>query len=161
MSTARQSRHEVQQLRRLRGLRVQRAQAGRAVALAEERRAAEAVRDRHRLLETCRGEIHALDRAMVHALAPQLPRWATLVLTHRDGLTDRLERGEDALIGDEQRLDSARCKSRDAGAALVRARARENTVRDLGNEMQRAHSHCVERGIETELEDQGCARRVR
>ena len=108
MTTVLPSRHEAQQLYRLRTLRVQRAREVCRQAQAAVERAEEAVRaapapDRPRASSrsTCCG------RPSSHALAPRLPRWSTMAVAQREALADRLERDEYALIDDEQQLEEA------------------------------------------------------
>ncbi len=148
---------EARQLCRLRSLRVQRAREGCAQAQAEVERAAQAVRERRFRIEHCRGEIEALGHAVVHALAPHLPRWSGMAAAQRDRLADRLERDEYALISDERRLEEAQEKAQQARAELTRALAREDAVRGLAQRTNRAHAQLREQRAERELEDAGPA----
>jgi len=148
-------RHEAQQLCKLRALRVQRAREGVVQAQVEVDRAAEAVKDRQRKVERLRRSIEQLQQAVVTSLAPTLPRWSSIAGAQREKLTDRLERDEYALIGDERNLEAAQEKLQAARAEVTRALAREDAVRGLANETKRAHAMQREQRAEREIEDQG------
>ncbi len=147
--------HEAQQLARLRSLRVQRARGRVSQVQAEVDRALETVRARQRQIERTRREIDALADAVVHALAPRLPRWGGVASAQRDRLQDRLERDESALIDDEHALERAQERLQQARAELTRALAREDAVRGLADETRRDRLRWIEQRAETELEDQG------
>jgi light-regulated signal transduction histidine kinase (bacteriophytochrome) len=147
--------HEAQQLCRLRALRVQRARERCGEAQGEVDRAARALRERQRQIERCQRELEALGRALVHSLAPRLPRWAGVAGAQRERLSDRLERDEYALISDEQRLEQAQERLQQARADFTRALAREDAVVDLAHRTRRAHALVHEQRVERELEDAG------
>lgn len=145
---------EAQQLHRLRSLRVERARTLCATAQAAVEAAAATVRNRQRQIERCRCEIGALSHAVVHGLAPELPRWSTLVAAQSDRLVDQLERAEYALLEDEHQLEIAQERSQQARADLTRALAREDAVHGLALKSRQAHLDARERLAEVELEDQ-------
>ncbi len=147
--------HEAKQLSRLRALRVQRAREACAQAQVDVERAAQAVRDRQRLIAEHQREIEALKHAVVHELAPQLPRWADLIAAQKKRLIDRLERDESDLIDDEHALEAAQERLQQARAEVTRALAREDAVADLAREARRAQLLARERRAELDLEDQG------
>ena len=146
---------EATQLQRLRTLRVERSRERCAQAQAEVERAAQAVRERRRRIERGQREIEALGRAMVHQLAPRLPRWAGIAGAQKEQLAERLEREEYALVDDEHQLEQAQERLQQARAELTRALAREDAVRGLAHETRRAHLQAREQRAERELEDQG------
>ncbi|HEX6707429.1 MAG TPA: hypothetical protein VF169_21910 [Albitalea sp.] len=146
------------QLCRLRSLRVQRARERCAQAQAEVDQAMHAVRERQHRIAHCRREIEALAHAVVHALAPRLPRWSGVAAAQRERLADRLERDEYALIGDEQALEEAQERLQQARAELTRALAREDALQDLAGETRRAEALAREQRSEREIEDQGSPR---
>jgi DNA repair exonuclease SbcCD ATPase subunit len=150
--------HEAQQLCRLRGLRVQRAQEACTKAQAEVDAAARKVRDSEQAIERTRTEIDTLSHAIVNALAPHLPRWATMATAQRDRLADKLERAEYALIDDEQALEEARERLAQARTALTRAQASEDAVKGLAKEAKQALALAREQRADIELEDQGARR---
>jgi len=145
---------DVRQLLRLRTLRVQRARERCADAQAAVERAAQAVRERQREIERSQRAIETLAHKVVHVLAPSLPRWVELATAERERLTDRLERDEYALIDDEHALEQAQEHLQQARAELTRALAREDAVRGLADEAQRAAVLAREQRVERELEDQ-------
>ena len=145
--------HEAQMLCRLRSLRVQRARERCGEARQEAERAQHAVHDRMRRIERSRQAMDALSHAVVHALAPRLPRWSSVAAAQRELLEDRLERDEYALISDERTLEQAQERLQQARAELTRALAREGAVRDLAHETRRAQALARERHVEREIED--------
>lgn len=155
MNAALPAPHEAKQLHRLRTLRVQRARERCTVAQAAVVGAADAVTERQRRIELGRRDIDALGHAVVNGFAPQLPRWAEMVIAQRDRLADRLERDEYALIADEQKLEEAKDALQQARAELTRALAREDAVRGLAHRSRQAYLAERERRGERELEDQG------
>jgi hypothetical protein len=157
MTTSLPEPREAQQLCRLRTLRVQRAREHCAQAQAEVARAAQAVRDRQRLIEHGRGAMQQLAHDVVHALAPRLPRWSTMASAQRERLADRLERDEYALISDQERLEESQERLQQARADLTRALAREDAVRGLAQQVRRSHALARERLVERELDDQARA----
>jgi hypothetical protein len=148
------ARREAQQLHRLRSLRVERARERCAAAQAALDAAHAAVRQRQHAIERCQHEIEALNDAVVHALAPQLPRWSTLIAARREKLADQLERAEYALVEDEHALEQAQEALQQARSEVSRALAREDAVRGLVDQCRRAHAATRERRAESELEDQ-------
>jgi chromosome segregation ATPase len=150
--------HDAQQLCRLRQLRVQRARDICKQAQAALAPAAAAVHRRQQQIEQGRQAIDAWSRAVVNELAPQLPRWANLIVAQRDRLRERLERDEYALIDDERQLEQAQEQLQQASAALTRALAQEDAVRGLLAQARRELAAARERRAEVELEDQGPAR---
>lgn len=146
---------EAKQLHRLRTLRVERAREQCGRAQAEVERAAQAVRERQGRIERGQREIEALGRAIVHQLAPRLPRWAGVAQAQKEQLAERLEREEYALVNDEHELEQAQERLQQARAELTRALAREDAVRGLAHETRRAHLQAREQRAERELEDQG------
>jgi flagellar biosynthesis chaperone FliJ len=150
--------HEAQQLCRLRGLRVQRAQEACSAAQAEVDAAAHKVHDSERAIGRLRGEIDALCHAIVNGFAPHLPRWAAMATAQRERLADLLERAEYALIDDEQALEQARERLAQARTALTRAQASEDAVKGLAKEARQAVVRLREQRADTELEDQGARR---
>lgn len=149
------TRNEAQQLCRLRALRVQRAREEVARVQVEVQQAEEAVRQRQVQIERGRRAIDELQRAVVTTLAPTLPRWSAVTAAQQEKLADQLERDEYHLVEDEQDLEKAQEKLQAARAALTRALAREDTVRGLAKETQRAHARDRERRAELDVEDQG------
>jgi flagellar biosynthesis chaperone FliJ len=147
--------HEAQQLCRLRALRVQRAQEACTHAQTAVDAAARKVRESERAIERIRGECDALSHAMVNALVPHLPRWATMATAQRERLADQLERAEYALIDDEQDLEKAREGLAQARTDLTRAQAREDAVKGLAKEARHAQAQAREQRADRELEDQG------
>jgi len=150
--------HEAQQLCRLRQLRVQRARDSCKQAQAAVAPAQAAVQRRQQQIAEGRQAIDAWGRAVVHELAPQLPRWSTLIVAQRDRLAERLERDEYGLIDDERQLEQAQEQLQQARAALTRALAQEDAVRGLLAQARREVGAARERRAEVELEDQGPAR---
>ncbi len=143
------------QLHKLRILRVTQARercadAGKQVTAAEI-----AVDQRQRLIQASRRAIGSLAQAVVTSLAPHLPRWNGIVHAERARLAERLERDEDALIGESRRLEASRQAAEQARGELARAMAREDVVRDLAQQARHARQLEVERRAEAEQEDQG------
>jgi len=150
--------HEARQLCRLRGLRVERAQSAWTTARDEADAALRKVRDSERAIERVRSAIDALGDAIVNALVPHLPRWATMVTAQRDRLADQLERAEYALIDDEHALEQARERLAEARTALTRAQASEDAVKGLAKEALHVRANAREQRADSELEDQGARR---
>jgi hypothetical protein len=155
MSPVLPKRHEAQQLVRLRALRVQRAREGVAKAQDDVRQVEEKIRQRQREVEATRRAVDDLQNAMVTSLVPSLPRWSTVAGAQREKLVDRLERVEYALVQEEHNLESVQEALQAARAELTRALAREDTVRDLAKQAQRAFATKREQLAERELEDLG------
>ena len=145
---------EAQQLYRLRTLRVQRARERIAPAQCEVDTATAAVAAGQRAIEDCRRQLDSLVHALVHTLAPRLPRWATTASAHRDRLADRLERAEYALVGDQRELEQAQENLQRKRAELTRELAREDAVDGLVEETRHARAQWREQRAERELEDQ-------
>ena len=146
--------HEARQLCRLRSLRVQRARERCVQIQAEAARAADTVRESRRKVERSRRAVEQLAHAVVHALAPQLPRWSGMAAAQRERLDDQLERAEYALVDDEQQLEEAEERLAQARADVTRALAREDAVRGLADQVQRSHAAERERRVEREQDDQ-------
>ena len=143
------------QLHKLRTLRVTRARercadAGKEVAAAEV-----AVEHRQRAIRASRCAIGSLAQAVVTSFVPHLPRWNGMVHAERARLSDRLERDEDALIGEARRLRECRQAAEQARVDLSRAMDREDVVRDLVQQARQARDLVSEQRAETEQEDQG------
>ena len=81
--------HEAQQLCRLRGLRVQRAQEAWTKARDEVEAAVRKVRDSERAIERMRSAIDTLSHSIVNGFAPHLPRWAAMVTAQSERLADQ------------------------------------------------------------------------
>ncbi|HEU0200370.1 MAG TPA: hypothetical protein VFR86_08040 [Burkholderiaceae bacterium] len=145
--------HEAQQLCRLRALRVQRARARVDAAQVEVENATQAVQRRRRQIESWRRAIDDLSHAVVHTLAPTLPRWSTVAKAQREHLHSRLEREAFALSAEEEQLDAAHERLRQARAEFSQALAREDVVRDLAHETRNVRTRERERRAERELED--------
>jgi len=145
---------EAKQLCRLRALRVERARERCGEAQAGVERAAEAVRERQRRIERVQRDLSALNEAVVHALAPSLPRWGTLAGAQRAHLAERLERDEYELIADEHRLEEAREALQQARSELTRALARQDAVQGVADQARRARVVALDRRAEVEVEDQ-------
>ncbi len=146
--------HDALQLHRLRSLRVQRARERIAEAERAVQEAAAAVQERQRLIERGRRRLDDLAHAVAYGLGAQMPRWSQTAVAHRDRLADRLERDEDALIGDQRELEEAQEGVQRARAELTRALAREDAVAGLVGETRRARSVLRDQRVERELEDQ-------
>lgn len=153
MSTPLPTPRDARQLHRLRSLRVQRARETCAQAQQAVADAAEAVAERQRRIESHRRQIDALSEAVVHALAPQLPRWSGMVIAQRERLADLLERDEYALISDEQKLEEAQEALQRARSDLTRALAREDATDGLVRQVRRHLLRERERRADLELED--------
>jgi hypothetical protein len=151
---------ETRQLLRLRTLRVERAREACAQAQAAVDAAARTVHERQHAIVRAQRHVDALARAVVHDLAPRLPRWADMAAAQRRRLVDNLQREEYALIDDEHALEQAQERLQRARADLTRALAREDAVRGLAGEAQRAVLLMREQQLERESDDQP-ARRAR
>lgn len=145
---------EARQLVRLRSLRVQRAREACAAAAAAIGAAQQAVADRQRQIARVRAEQEALGRSVAQGFDGGLARWSRLLVVQRDKLADRLERDEYALVGDERKLEEAQEAAAQARAELTRALAREDAVRGLLAEAQKAVALVREQRAEVEQEDQ-------
>jgi hypothetical protein len=145
---------EAQELRELRGLRVTRARERHAVACREVSAAELAVRQRQQAIEAGKAAIATLAGAVVTSLAPHLPRWHGVLHAQQARLAERLERDEDALIGESRRLDETQAAAQQTRLAVSRALAREDVAQDLAKQARQARSAAAERRAEVELEDQ-------
>jgi hypothetical protein len=146
--------HEARQLCRLRGLRVQRSRAQVASAQEQVELAQQAVWQRQHQVERLRDSITALRQDIVGTLAPSLPRWSQITVAHQERLDDQLERNEYELHKEEQALEQAQEKLQQARADLTRALAREDAVRGLAQQAQRAHLSERDKRVERDLDDQ-------
>jgi flagellar biosynthesis chaperone FliJ len=145
---------ETRQLLRLRTLRVQRARDVCSQAQAHAETAVRQVEQRQREVESAQRAMEALQHSLVHGLAPRLPRWIDVAAAQRERLADRLERAEYHLVEDEHALEQARERVQQARAQLTRALAREDAVRGLAGEAQRAVLLAREQKLERESDDQ-------
>jgi hypothetical protein len=150
--------HEARQLCRLRALRVERAQEAWTRARDARDAALRKVRDSEEAIVRVRTEIDTLGAAIVHSLAPHLPRWATMITARTERLADQLERAEYALIDDEHALEEARERLAQARTALTRAQASQDAVQGLAREAKQAVAQAREQRADIELEDQGARR---
>jgi len=139
---------------RLRGLRVQRAREQVARAQAQVEVALQSVRRRNEQIAHVQGAIVALREGIVGALAPSLPRWSQITVAQQARLDEQLERHEYDLHKEEQALEQTQEKLQQARADLTRALAREDAVRGLAQQAQRAHLLERDRRAERELDDQ-------
>ena len=146
--------HEARQLCRLRGLRVQRARDQVARAQEEAAAALQAVRQRQQRVHELRGSVTALREGIVGTLAPTLPRWSRITVAQQEHLNEQLERQQYELSGEEQALEQAQDKLQQARAELTRALAREDAVRGLAEDSQRAHRLERDKRAERDLDDQ-------
>jgi hypothetical protein len=152
--------NETRQLLRLRSLRVQRAREACAQAQAAVEAAERQVQQRQLEIEAAQRDIDALQHALVHDLAPCLPRWTEVATAQRKRLVDRLERAEYGLIDDERALEQARERLQQARADVTRALAREDAVRGLADEARREVLLSREQKLEREGDDQLLRRRA-
>lgn len=148
-------RHEARQLVKLRGLRVQRAREGVAKAQEALHKVEESIRQRQRAVERTRTALENLQASVVTSLVPSLPRFGELAGRQRAYLAEMVERAAYALVEEERRLEGAQEALQAAKAELTRALAREDTVRDLARQAQRAFLAERERKAEVDLEDLG------
>jgi hypothetical protein len=148
-------RHEAKQLVKLRALRVQRAREDVAKAQEALKQVEEAIRNRQRNVEAARTALENLQQSVVTSLVPSLPRFGEMTGIQRARLAERLERAEYALIEEERRLEGAQEAVQAARAELTRALAREDTVRDLARQAQRAFVAQRENKAEVDMEDLG------
>lgn len=151
--------HEARQLCRLRELRVQRSRELVARAQEQLELAIEAVRQRQEQVERLRDSIAVLRQDIVGRLAPTLPRWSQITVAQQARLDEQLERNEYELSNDEQALEQAQEKVQQARAELTRALAREDAVRGLAQQAQRAHLLERDKRAERDLDDQARAGR--
>jgi hypothetical protein len=148
---------QARELQGLRTLRVRRARERLAGAMQEVAAAQLAVDRRRAAIQGSEAAIDSLANAVVGSLAPHLPRWNGMVQAERARLRDRLERDEDAMIGESRRLDEARQAAEQARVGLTRAVAREDVVRDLARQAAAARATAAERLLEIEQSDQPMA----
>jgi len=145
---------QARELQSLRTLRVRRARQRLAGAMQEATVARLAVDRRNTAIQVSERAIGLLADAVVGSLAQHLPRWNGMVHAERARLLDRLERDEDAMIGESRKLDEAREAVEQARLGLARAMAREDVVRDLAQQAAAARAGADERRIEIEQADQ-------
>jgi multidrug resistance efflux pump len=143
---------DVDVLRRIRTLRVERAMRLVADARAAVDAAGAVVAQRLERVEAIRGSLDGLREAIGSALAPELPRWASLIFTRQQGLTDQLERAEDKLLTARERLDGAQKALQRARAELASAQRREQVADDLARRARRKLAIERERRLEREAE---------
>ena len=148
---------QARELQALRTLRVRRARQRLAGAMQEVTAAQLAVDRRRAAIRGSESAIGSLADAVVGSLAPHLPRWNGMVQAERARLLDRLEREEDAMIGESRKLDQARDAAAQARIGLTRAMAREDVVRDLARQAAAARAGAAERRLESEQSDQPTA----
>ena len=144
---------EANQLCRLRALRVKRAEERQNEAKAVVQRALAIVCARQAAVAATLKRLDELAYSIVHELAENMPRWASLAAAERDRVDDRLERDRVALRDEEKQLDEANIKLYQARQELARARARENVVQDLAKQADRLRARTREQRAERELED--------
>ena len=154
MSVMLPSPQQARELQGLRTLRVRRAREQLADAMQEVAAAQLAVDRRRAGIQDSEAAIGSLAYAVVGSLAPHLPRWNGMVHAERARLLDRLERDEDAMIGESRKLDEARQAAEQARIGLTRAMAREDVVRDLARQAAAARATDAERRLEIEQSDQ-------
>ncbi len=157
MSRMLPSPQQARELQGLRTLRVRRARQRLAGAMQEVAAAQLAVDRRRAAIQDSKAAISSLANAVVGSLAPHLPRWNGMVQAERARLLDRLERDEDAMIGESRKLDEARRAVEEARIGLTRAMAREDVVRDLARQAAMARATAAERRLEIEQSDQPMA----
>ena len=145
---------QARELQSLRTLRVRRARRQVADAMQEAAAAQQAVDQRRTAIRGSELALAALADAVAGPLAPSLPRWNGMVQAQRARLLDRLERDEDAMIGELRKLDEAREAVAQARLGLARAIAREDVVRDLAQQSAAVRAVTAERRVETEQSDQ-------
>jgi hypothetical protein len=145
---------EAHALRELRSLRLTRARERLAAACREASAAEFAVRQRQQAIEADKAAIATLAGAVVTSLVPHLPRWHGVLQARQARLAERLERDEDALIGESRRRDEAQAATEQARLAVSRALAREDVARDLAVQARQARDAAAEGRAEVELEDQ-------
>jgi hypothetical protein len=148
---------DVEVLRRIRTLRVER-----AMRLATDARAAVDAADavivqRREQVEAIRGSLEGLREAIGSALAPELPRWASLIFTRQQRLADQLERAEDKLLTARGKLDGAQKALQRVRAELTSAQRHEQAADDLARRARRKLAIERERRLEREAEPLSCA----
>ena len=143
---------DVDVLRRIRTLRVERAMRLVAGARAAVDAADAVVAQRLERVETIRASLDGLREAIGPALAPELPRWASLIFTRQQQLADQLERAEDKLLTARERLDGAQKALQRARADLASAQRREQVADDLARRARRKLAIERERRLEREAE---------
>jgi hypothetical protein len=139
-------------LRRIRSLRVERAMRQAAGARAAVDAADSVVTERLEQVDAIRHALDELREAIGPALAPHLPRWASLTFARQHRLADQLERAEDKLLTARERLADTRKSLQRARAELAKARWREQVADDLARRAQRQRVVELERGVEREAE---------
>lgn len=139
-------------LRRIRTLRVERAMRLTFDARAAVDAAAAVVAQRLEQVEAIRRALDGLRETMALALAPELPRWASLIFARQQRLADQLERAEDKLLTAREKLDGAQNALQRARGELASARRREQVADDLVRGARRQMVIERERRVEREAE---------
>jgi multidrug resistance efflux pump len=139
-------------LRSIRTLRVERAMRLTFDARAAVDAAAAVVAQRLEQVEAIQRALDGLHEAIGSALAPELPRWSSLIYARHQRLADQLERAEDKLFTARQRLDDAQQALQRARAELARAQRRERVADDLARRARREVAIQFERKLEREAE---------
>lgn len=143
---------EVAQLQRLRQLRVDQARSRCQQAEAALVAARQALARREASIAALRADLAGLADACCGAAFAQLPRWGDTLRAHRAALADRLEREDDARLGDEDACERAAAQRNDSRRALARARGREDAMHDVVRQVRRAQAWRVEQQAERELD---------
>jgi hypothetical protein len=143
---------DVDVLRRIRTLRVERASRLAADARAAVNAAGAVVAQQIEKVEAIRGSLDGLREAIGSALAPELPRWASLLFTRQQRLADQLERAQDKLLTARGKLDDARRALQRARAELASAQRREQVADELARRARRKLAIERERRLEREAE---------
>jgi len=151
MSTALPLDH-VNALRRIRTLRLERALRLAIGARAAVDAADAVVTQRFEQVEAIRGALDGLREAIGLALAPELPRWASLIFARQQRLADQLERADDKLLTARQKLNEAHKALQRARAELARAQRREQAADDLAGRARRELAIERERRLERDAE---------
>jgi chromosome segregation ATPase len=119
---------EARQWLRLRQLRVQRARAALALALAAVEDAQRAIASRQALIDAGRARLDDLATTWSGAGCVDMPRWGEQLGAHRAALSERLERDEYALLEEQETLHQRQATVKQRRAELARAQAREDAV---------------------------------
>jgi len=139
-------------LRRIRALRADRAQRHVADARAAADAADAAAAERQVHVDAVRAALAEWRAAIGTTLAPDLPRWSSMLFAREAHLAEQLERAEDKLLSARETRDEARQALAAAQRALVAARRREHVAGDLvqraRREAARAHECRLERDDE-------------
>jgi hypothetical protein len=136
----------------IRTLRVERAMRPAADARAAVDAAAAVVAQRLEQVQAIRSALDGLHRAIASTLAPQLPRWSSLIFERQQRLADQLERSEDKLLAARQKLGDAQQALQRARAVLASALQREQIADDFARRARRELAIERERKLEREAE---------